>query len=131
MSVEPESRLVAELDSAALLLQTIGVLRLPGMDPALRMQLAHGLAVARRAVAAALTPAGRDHEAAAVAPAIATTGRSGAACPLAAARVGGLPAPGAGDDFSLPRPPKPAFVSRTPGFEVGVGPLYDVLPQHS
>jgi hypothetical protein len=117
-------RLADELDSAALLLQTLGVLRLPGMDPALKMQLNLGLRTARRAVAAAQSPARRDHEAAAVAPAIATTGGPSVACPQAAARVGGHPVPGAGT-FSLP-----ARVD-LPSFEVGVGPLYDALPKRS
>lgn len=74
---------------------------LDGMDPALRVQLDSGLRTARRAVAAAKTPGRRDHEAAAVAPAIATTG---------------------GPAFSLPHPVD------LPSFEVGVGPLYDALP---
>jgi hypothetical protein len=118
----PAGRLADELDSAALLLQTIGVLRLPGMDPALKMQLNSGLRTARRAVAAAQSPARRDHEAAAVAPAIATTGGPSVACPQAAARTGGPLAPGAGDTFSPPRR------VGLPRFDIGVGPLYDALP---
>lgn len=110
----PAPKLAADLDHAELLLRSVQLLadRLTGMDPALRVQLDSGLRTARRAVAAAQSPGRRDHVAAAVAPAIATTGGPG--------RAGEPPLPGA--HFTLPRR------RELPRFEVGVGRLYDALP---
>jgi hypothetical protein len=106
----PARDLAADLDHADLLLRCVELLadNLDGMDPADRMQLASSVRTARRAIAFAMTPA-RQHLS------------SAATVADGPDRAGKPPLPGAGT-FSLPRA-KP--------FEIGVGPLYDVLPGRS
>lgn len=107
-SAPSKNQLLAELDCAALLLQTLAVLDLPGMDPIERMRFDLAVRLGRRAVA---TSSGRD-------------GKDIAAA--VASRPVQLPAgrpPVPGGDFRLPRD------VRTPDF-IGAA-NYDALVKTS
>lgn len=115
--VDPSTtgRLAAELDTADLLLRTVGVLSLPGMDPAARMQLAYGLRTARRAVDGSKTPVRQPLSSAAAvaggrsshplrAGECLTPGYAVALCGAASGSAGSVVDPGAGAISGCPQP---------------------------